>query len=107
MSNLFVAYEPGPDDFWRAIILFGAQRCELQVRARQGAARSKARSGSSINQARGAGAALLRRTSGNTSKEPTKQGTSPRSKFLDACRKANMGELTDDELVGVTVRLGV
>ncbi len=35
-----------------------------------------------------------------------KQTTSPSSKFLDACRAFNRGELSEDALVGTTARLG-
>lgn len=35
-----------------------------------------------------------------------KQGVSQRSRFLDACRKANAGELSQQQLVEQTVRLG-
>src|SRR5687767_5108895 len=35
-----------------------------------------------------------------------KQGTSANSRFLEACRKTNAGELTQSQLVEQTVRLG-
>lgn len=35
-----------------------------------------------------------------------KQTTSPSSKFLDACRAFNQGELAEDALIGTTARLG-
>lgn len=35
-----------------------------------------------------------------------RQGTSSSSKFLDACRAANAGELDEDELINATVKLG-
>ena len=35
-----------------------------------------------------------------------KQTTSPSSKFLDACRAFNRGELSEDALIGTTARLG-
>jgi hypothetical protein len=35
-----------------------------------------------------------------------KQITSPRSQFLDSCRKANQGEVSNQELIETTARLG-
>lgn len=35
-----------------------------------------------------------------------RQGTSSRSRFLDACRSHNAGEITQDDLVETTRRLG-
>lgn len=39
-------------------------------------------------------------------KSADKQGTSAQSRFLDACRAANAGEIEQDELAETTVRLG-
>jgi 5-methylcytosine-specific restriction endonuclease McrA len=39
-------------------------------------------------------------------KHSDKQITSPRSQFLDSCRKANDGEVSSQELIETTVRLG-
>jgi hypothetical protein len=39
-------------------------------------------------------------------KHSDKQITSPRSQFLDSCRKANQGEVSSQELIETTARLG-
>ena len=104
MSSLFVAYQPGPDDFWRAIILFGRNVASFKFALGKALLDLKPEAGRLIKLEELAlpFATHLR----EHLKGADKQGTSPRSKFLDACRKANMGELTDDELVDATVRLG-
>lgn len=38
--------------------------------------------------------------------EVDRQGTSPASRFLDACRASNRGELAEDGLIDATIRLG-
>jgi hypothetical protein len=102
MSDAFIAYKPQLEDYWRGIILFGGNVASYKF------ALSKA-----LLELRPAAGQLVRLDELAVPfashicehlKLADKQGTSASSRFLDACRKANSGEITKAQLTKQTVR---
>ena len=100
----FTAVQPTLEDYWRSIILFGKDSASYKFAL---------------------GKALLELPPAHSEiitldelaepfaqhicshlKLADKQGTAPSSQFLEACRTFNRGELTKEELLASTVRLG-
>jgi 5-methylcytosine-specific restriction endonuclease McrA len=102
----FYESKPTPSDYWRGVILFGQNVASYKFalgRSLMELARDR----------RGASFVSLEELADPFSRhlvehlrEAPKQGTSPRSAFLDACRKYAKGEITKSELVDTTVRRG-
>jgi hypothetical protein len=100
----FFAKEPELDANWRAIVLFGANVASYKFALAKSLVEFAPRVGDLVRLDELAVPFTrhvcehLRRTD--------KQSTSARSRFLDACRAFNRGELADDRLRETTTRLG-
>lgn len=104
MSHRFIAYQPTPNDCWRGIILFGNNVATYKFALARALLDLKPTAGQLIK---------LDELAVPYSKHlcehlrlAAKQSTSPRSGFIDSCRKANAGELDQQKLVNEAVRLG-
>ena len=104
MAQAFIQHTPRTLDYWRGIILFG-----------RNVATYKFALGSAILELKPAAGQLLTLEELATPfashlcahlRTAEKQGTFKKSRFLEACRKANAGELTQSQLAEVTVQLG-
>jgi hypothetical protein len=104
LSEPFIRYRASLDDYWRGIILFG-----------RNVASYKFALGKALLELRPAAGDLIKleelappfsRQVCDHLRLADKQGTSKASRFLDACRRANLGELTQQQLIDNTVRLG-
>jgi hypothetical protein len=100
----FADVQPTLDNYWRAIILFG-----------RNVASYKFALGKTLLAAAQAGKTLVPLTElalpfarhiAEHLRLADKQATSRSSQFLDACRKFNRGELSEEQLAEVTARLG-
>jgi len=99
----FTEERPSVDSDWRAIVLFGRNVASYKF----------ALAGALLDVEPGADLLTLEelalpfatRVAGHL-KVHDKQGSSPRSRFLDACRAFNRGEQDEDKLRASTVRLG-
>lgn len=104
MARPFVAYQPRPEDYWRGIMLFGRNTATYKF--------ALGRALLDLQPAAGQLLSLQELATPFAShlcahlRLAGKQGVSRGSRFLDACRKANRGEVTQEELVEQTVRLG-
>jgi len=104
MAKPFIAYNPTPEDYWRGIILYGRNVASYKFALARALLDLRPEAGQLIK---------LEDLSVPYSshlcshlKSVDKQITASRSKFLDACRKANRGELSQDDLVAETVKRG-
>jgi hypothetical protein len=104
LAQPFITYRPTPEDYWRGIILFG-----------RNVATYKFALGSALLELQPAAGQLvtLEELAAPFSahlcahlKSAEKQIISRGSRFLDSCRKANAGELSQEQLVEQTVRFG-
>jgi hypothetical protein len=104
MMTSFADVHPSLDNYWRAIILFG-----------RNVASYKFALGKTLLETAQQGkpfvplAELARPFAWHIAehlKLADKQATSPSSQFLASCRKLNRGEMSEEELADVTVRLG-
>src|SRR5262245_59555585 len=100
----FIHIQPSRDAFWRAIILFGRNSASYKFAFGQAlldaAAQGKERVSLS-DLARPFAQGICQHL-----RDAERQGTSSRSKFLDACRAHIRGEIDLDRLVETTTRLG-
>ena len=102
--STFTRTDPTLENYWRAIILFGSNVASYKF--------ALARSLLSLGDRAGELVRLedlavpFAAEIGRHLALADKQATSRSSRFLDACRAANRGELSQDELVAQTVRLG-
>ena len=104
MSQLFLSQTPQLEDYWRAIILFGRNVASYKFALAKSLLELRPESGQLIKLEE-----LARPFSRHVSlhlKHADKQATSATSKFLDACRRSNAGEITEEQLVEQTVQLG-
>ncbi|MBX7165525.1 MAG: hypothetical protein K1X74_04165 [Pirellulales bacterium] len=104
MMHPFVAFRPRPEDCWRGIILFGRNVATYKFALGRALLELQPQAGQLVT---------LEELAAPFSKYlcshlllAEKQGTSRASRFLDACRKANAGELTQEQLVDQAVRIG-
>jgi hypothetical protein len=104
MSESFLSVEPRIEDYWRAIILFGRNVASYKFSLANALIELKASSGQLVKLDELAGP--FSRHLCDHLRTAEKQGTSSSSKFLDACRKFNSGELTNEQLIEHTVRYG-
>src|SRR6516165_8539332 len=104
MSEFFLTTEPTLEDYWRGIILFGLNVASYKFSLAKALLELKAPSGRLIKLEELADP-FSRRICSHL-RETDKQGTSASSRFLDACRKYNRGELSRDQLIEQTVRYG-
>jgi hypothetical protein len=104
MDGLFQARTPQLEDQWRAIILFGRNVASYKFALAKALLELQPQDGQLVKLDE-----LAIPFAQAISQHLTltdKQTTSQSSRFLDACRKFNAGELTQDQLRDQTVRLG-
>lgn len=104
MSSLFISRQPQLEDYWRGIVLFGRNVASYKFALAKALLDLKPQSGELLRLED-----LAPVYSGYISehlRHADKQGTSATSRFLEACRKFNSGELNQDELVEHTIRYG-
>jgi 5-methylcytosine-specific restriction endonuclease McrA len=104
MSQLFFNQSLRSEDYWRAIVLFGRNVASYKFALAKSLLELGPESGQLIKLDE-----LARPFSRHVAshlKASDKQATSSTSKFLDSCRRFNAGEISDDQLVEKTVRLG-
>ncbi len=104
MAKPFVAYRPRPEDYWRGIILFGRNVATYKFALGKTLLELQPKAGQLVTLEELAAPFSQHLCSHLRLAE--RQGTSRESRFLDACRKANAGELTREQLVAETVRIG-
>src|SRR5262245_37163494 len=104
MMTTFTEVHPSLDNYWRAVILFG-----------RNVASYKFALGKTLLEAASGGKTFLPLTEiappfarhiAEHLRLADRQATSRSSQFLDSCRKFNRGELSEEALTDVTVRLG-
>jgi hypothetical protein len=101
---LFTEVHPSLDNYWRAIILFGRNVASSKFALGKALLESVARGKATIPLA---DLALpFARSVAEHLRRADRQATSRSSRFLDACRQFNRGELTEAVLADATVRLG-
>src|SRR5215475_5217069 len=98
---LFLTHEPVLEDYWRAIILFGRNVASYKFALAKALLELQPVAGQLIK-LEDLAVPFANRICEHL-QLADKQGTFARSRFLDACRKANMGELTQDQLAEQTV----
>ena len=104
MTRPFIACQPTPEDYWRGIVLFGRNVATYKFALARALLELRPEAGRLIKLEELA--VPFARHLCEHLRVAEKQGTFKQSKFLDACRKANAGELTQQDLVAETVRLG-
>ena len=104
MTRRFINYSPTTEDCWRGIVLFGSNVASYKFALARALLDLRPGSGQLIRLEELA--EPFARHLCSHLRLAAKQGTSKQSQFLDACRKANSGELTQQELVDKTVRFG-
>lgn len=104
MSQEFIAYRPRLEQYWRGIILFGRNVASYKFALAKALLELRPSAGQVVKLEE---LALPFSTQIREHlRTADKQATSAGSRFLDACRRANAGELSDTELLDQTVRLG-
>lgn len=100
----FQTLHPSTDSYWRAIVLFGRNVASYKFALAEALLHRQASTGDlvTLEELAAPFAAAVRRHL----RDNDKQGTSGSSRFLDACRAANAGELSDEALHAKTVSLG-
>jgi hypothetical protein len=100
----FISSDPTLEDHWRAIILFGQNVASYKFALAQTLLELADRRNDLLQMDDLAGpfARNLCKHLG----QHAKQSTSPSSKFLDACKSFNAGEIAKTKLIDETVRLG-
>jgi HNH endonuclease len=104
LAKPFLTVELRPEDYWRGIILFGRNVATYKFALGQALLELQPQSGQLVTLEE-----LAKPFSVHLCthlKLAEKQGTSSGSRFLDACRKANTGELNQSQLVEQTIRSG-
>ena len=97
-------FKPTPESYWRSAILFGRNSASYKFAFAQSLLEMAARGKSTVSLGELA-EPYARRICEHLKKEP-RQSTSRSSRFLDACRAYNEGEIPHDRLVDVTESLG-
>ena len=100
----FQEEHPSLDSYWRSIVLFGSNVASYKFALAKSLLELSERGESSV---------ALEKLAEPFSKHicehilhSPKQATSGSSRFLDACRRFNTGEISYDELMTITVKLG-
>jgi hypothetical protein len=104
MDEAFVSRKPSLEDCWRGIILFGRNVASYKFALGKALLTLKPGAGRLVRLeelAEPFAAEVCRHL-----QTADKQGTFARSRFLDACRKANAGELSREDLLAQTIRYG-
>jgi hypothetical protein len=104
LAQPFIQYTPDAENYWRAIVLFGRNVATYKFALAR-----------ALLELRPAGGQLVKledlaapytRHLREHLRLANKQGTFKKSQFLDACRKANTGELSEQQVVEQAVKLG-
>ncbi len=104
MAHAFTEYQPRTEDYWRSIIMFGRNVASYKFALGRALLEISPEAGRLVTlEELAAPFAAHLCTHLRTA---DKQGTFRQSRFLEACRKANAGEIEQQELVATTVRLG-
>lgn len=104
MTNLFQVSDPSLASQWRSIVLFGLNVASYKF-ALAGALLELPRSGSDLVRLEDLAEPFAGRICEHL-RDADKQATAASSRFLDACRSYNKGELSASALRDATVRLG-
>lgn len=104
MAQPFIQYKPKPEDFWRGIVMYGRNVASYKFALAKSLIELSPHPGQLIGLDELA--VPFSHHICEHLKTADKQSTAPASKFLDACRKANNGEITQDKLINTTVKLG-
>src|SRR5262245_50276450 len=104
MTNGFTEVRPSLDNYWRAVILFGRNVASYKF-ALAKALLEVADHNKTFVPLTDLAPPFARHIAEHL-KGCEKQSTSPSSRFLDACRGFNRGEVTETALADVTARLG-
>jgi hypothetical protein len=100
----FLEVQPSIENYWRVLVLFGRNVASYKFALGKALLELRASPGDLVKLDD-----LALRFAKNICEHlhrATKQATSQSSRFLDACRKRNSGEITEDQLRGTTVALG-
>jgi hypothetical protein len=104
MSKHFVSQNPSVEDYWRGIILFGRNVASYKFALAQTLLELNPSSGQLLKL--GDLAPVFSGQLTDHLKLSDKQGTSNSSKYLDGCRRFNNGNLTQNELINLTIQHG-
>jgi 5-methylcytosine-specific restriction endonuclease McrA len=104
VSTNFVETQPTREDYWRSVILFGANVASYKFALGKALLELAPKPEEFVSLS--ALAEPFSRHICEHLRQADKQGTSGSSKFLEACRAANRGELTPEQLRDATARLG-
>jgi hypothetical protein len=104
LSQPFIQYRPHAEDYWRGIILFGRNVATYKFALGRALLDLRPETGQLVTLEELA--APFTRHLCDHLRLAKKQSTSGRSRFLDACRKSNAGELDQKELDKTAVSLG-
>ena len=96
--------EPTIEDNWRGIILYGLNVQSYKFALAKSLLGLKPSAGDLIKLEDLA--PVYAKHLAEHLKKTDKQGTAPGSKFLDACRGFNSGSISEDKLVGATLKMG-
>jgi hypothetical protein len=100
----FLEVQPSVENYWRALILFGRNVASYKFALGKSLLDLRAAPGDLVK-LEDLALPFARNICEHLHKAP-KQATSQSSRFIDACRKRNSGEITEQELHGITVALG-
>ena len=102
--NRFEDFSPSAESYWRSIILFGRNvaSCKFALGKTLLELADKEKTSIILEEL----ALPFAKHITHHLKLSDKQATSPSSTFLDACRKFNNKEITEDELGKITVKYG-
>lgn len=104
MRQPFIQHRPRPEDYWRGIVMFGRNVASYKFALGRALLDLRPVPGQLVTLEELAipfTAHLCEHL-----RTADKQSTSSGSRYLDACRKANAGELDQETLVATAVRLG-
>jgi hypothetical protein len=104
MSHPFFKYSPQPEDYWRSVVMFGLNVASYKFALARAILDLAPQPGQLVSLEELAVPFSSRIC--EHLRTADRQCTSRSSKFLDACRKANAGELERDALTAATVSLG-
>ena len=104
MGQPFIHYRPTREDYWRVIVMFGRNVASYKFALGRALLDLAPEPGQLVSLEELA--APFSTYLCEHLRTADKQGTSRGSRFLDACRQANGGELDQEHLVATTVRLG-
>jgi hypothetical protein len=101
----FLDHQRTPENYWRSVILFGQNVASYKFALAKSLIELSAREQAAIS-LEDLAEPFSRYIVEHLAKAP-KQATSSSSRFLDSCRKFAAGEVSKDELIGQTTKLGL